>query len=66
MSQEMMTLKEVAVMLRVKPTTVKNWINSGIIRCPYYRVNDGNNYRFKREDVEKLLVKAGGVETICK
>ena len=62
----MMTIKDVAVMLGVKPATVKNWIKTGSIKCPYYRVNDGNNYRFKKEEVEKLLVKAGGVETTSK
>ena len=62
MNSELMTLKEVADFLKVKSATITYWISSGTIRCPYYRVNDGNNYRFKKEEVEKLLVKAGDIE----
>jgi len=50
-----MTLKEVADFLKVKPATIRYWIEKGIIRS-FIKLNGQNNYRFRREDVEKMLV----------
>lgn len=55
MNNELMTLKEVADFLKVKPATIRYWIEKGIIRS-FIKLNGQNNYRFRREDVEKMLV----------
>lgn len=59
MNNELMTLKEVAEFLKVKPATIRYWIEKGII-CSFIKLNGQNNYRFRREDVEKMLVQSTG------
>ena len=46
MNNELMTLKEVAEFLKVKPATIRYWIEKGII-CSFIKLNGQNNYRFQ-------------------
>ena len=55
---ELMTSKEVCDYLRISKKTLTSWICSKDkekMPIPLYKV--GGSYRFKREDVESLIVK---------
>lgn len=56
MDEKLMTTHEVADYLNIKHATLLNWIEQGNIQCPFYLLNGRRTYRFKREDVEKILV----------
>jgi excisionase family DNA binding protein len=52
----LLTVHEVATLLRVDDTTVRRWVKSGMLEgvsLPHANVRQG--YRIKRETVEKLL-----------
>jgi len=47
----LLTVAEVAKMLRLNPQTIRNWIDQGTL--PAIRI--GRRVRIKREDLEQLL-----------
>jgi len=54
---ELLTASEVAEILRVDSATVRKWATEGVI--PAVRIHSGQRmYRFRREDVERLLTPA--------
>ena len=59
--EKLLTVKEVAEYLNNKPRTLLYWVSANKLQCPVYRLNGKNNYRFRREDVERLL-KTDGVK----
>ena len=56
--RQLLTIKETADYLNIKPATLMYWIENGKIACPYYKLNGKKSYRFKFEDVEKFLEPA--------
>lgn len=50
--KDMMTVDELAEMLRVSKFTVYNWVKSGKIRA----LRAGGSFRFLLEDVERFLL----------
>jgi excisionase family DNA binding protein len=53
---ELLTVHEVAQLLRVDDTTVRRWIKNGVleaIRLPH--LNKRESYRIRQETVNKLL-----------
>ncbi|HLZ59248.1 MAG TPA: helix-turn-helix domain-containing protein [Ktedonosporobacter sp.] len=53
---ELLTVSEVAQILRVDDTTVRRWVKQGILEAvvlPHLRTRQG--YRIKRETLDKLL-----------
>lgn len=52
-SPELLTTTEVAELLRVTPSTVIRWVESG--KLPGIRAGAGAHWRFRRADVEQLL-----------
>lgn len=53
---ELMTVDEVARMLRVDPTTTRRWIKNGAMEAVTLpHVNKRCAYRVKREVVERIL-----------
>ena len=58
---DLLTVREVAELLRVSPLTIKRWGKRG--KLPAIRINSRGDRRYKKEDIEKLtnesrLVKA--------
>ena len=56
------TVRQAAELLGVHPNTIRNWIDSGILRR--YQVGRGYRVLLKTEDIEKAvgLVNGGGKE----
>jgi excisionase family DNA binding protein len=57
MTSELLTVSEVARILRVDDTTVRRWAKQGtleVVVLPH--VNDRQGYRIKRAVLDKLLV----------
>jgi excisionase family DNA binding protein len=52
MSEELLRTEQVAKMLNVAPSTVRNWVRLGRLRSVKL---PGGQYRIARRDVEKLL-----------
>lgn len=50
---DLLTIKEVASLLRVSPLTVKRWGKSG--KLPAIRINSRGDRRYKKEVVLRLL-----------
>lgn len=50
---ELLTIKEVAVLLRVTPLTVKRWGKKGKLKP--IRINSRGDRRYFREDILKLV-----------
>ncbi len=59
--EKLLTVKEMAEHLNIKPRTLLSWVAANKIQCPVYRLNGKNNYRFKLSDVDKIL-KSNEVE----
>ncbi|MBT4821169.1 MAG: helix-turn-helix domain-containing protein [Lentisphaerae bacterium] len=55
MRETLLTVNEVAEFVKVRPRTVRDWIDRGCIGIPVYRIH--RQYRFKEEDVDDLLAK---------
>ncbi len=55
---ELMTTAEAASFLNVHPNTVRNWADSALL--PSYRIGPRRDRRFRRADVESLLVEDTG------
>lgn len=56
MNDDIMTMGEVAAAFGVDPKTVRRWCIEG--RIPHFRTLGGRR-RFYREDVSRLMAKAG-------
>jgi excisionase family DNA binding protein len=58
---DLLTIKEVAQLLRVSPLTIKRWGKSG--KLPAIRINSRGDRRYKKEVVLRLLVieKSSGI-----
>lgn len=54
---DLMTIREVADLLRVSPLTIKRWGKKG--KLPAIRINSRGDRRYKKEVVTRLL----GMET---
>lgn len=52
---EMLTTKQVAEMLKIKPSTIFAWKCLGKMKIPYYSF--GKSLRFKRKDVIEYINK---------
>ncbi len=50
---DLMTIKEVAILLRVSPLTIKRWGKKG--KLPAIRINSRGDRRYKKEVVLRLL-----------
>ena len=51
------TIKQAAELLRVHPNTIRNWIETGILRR--YQVHPGYRVLLKTEDIEKAFGESG-------
>lgn len=51
--EEMLTISDVARLLKVHPNSVRRWSNDGLIRV--YRVGRRRDRRFKPDDVTKFI-----------
>jgi len=49
----LMTIDEVAKFLKVNPTTIRRWTNSGQLKC--YRIGNKNERRFDKKDLIDYL-----------
>ena len=54
----LLTTAQAAAVLNVHPNTVRNWADAGLL--PSYRVGPRRDRRFRRTDVEALLVGGPG------
>lgn len=54
MKSEYLTVKEVAVMLGVKPVTIYKWLREGQLKGSYFKV--GGVYRFSENLLNKILL----------
>jgi len=50
---DLLTIKEVAALLRVSPLTIKRWGKSG--KLPAIRINSRGDRRYRKEVVLRLL-----------
>ena len=56
LSRSMMTVKEVAAILRVRPNTIRRWEKKGLLKS--YSIGPRHNIRFSQEDILELLDKS--------
>jgi excisionase family DNA binding protein len=53
---ELLTVSEVAKILRVDDTTVRRWVKNGVLEAiSLPHVNSRQSYRIKRETLERVL-----------
>jgi excisionase family DNA binding protein len=53
---DLLTVSEVADLLRVDDTTVRRWVKQGVLEAVVLpHVNERQAYRIKRETIDKLL-----------
>ncbi|MBO0791385.1 MAG: helix-turn-helix domain-containing protein [Ktedonobacteraceae bacterium] len=56
MVNELLTVSEVAAMLRVDDTTVRRWVKQGALEAVVLpHVNERQAYRIKRETLQKII-----------
>ncbi|MBO0777531.1 MAG: helix-turn-helix domain-containing protein [Ktedonobacteraceae bacterium] len=56
MVNELLTVSEVAAMLRVDDTTVRRWVKQGALEAVILpHVNERQAYRIKRETLQKII-----------
>lgn len=56
MSNELLTINEVAHILRVDDTTVRRWVKQGTLEAVVLpHINERQSYRIKREILNRLL-----------
>lgn len=60
----LLTLREVARMLRIHPNTLRRWSNEGRIKA--YRINSRGDRRFKREEVARFVADLNGESDMLK
>ena len=53
LSEEMLTLAEVAKLLRVHPNSIRRWTNLGLLKC--YRVGVRGDRRFAADELDEFL-----------
>jgi len=58
-SKAMLTIRDVAHLLKVHINTVRRWSNQGMLKA--YRIGSRGDRRFRREDVDGFL-KEGEIE----
>jgi excisionase family DNA binding protein len=58
--EPMLTTSEVAQILNVHINTVRRWSNQGVIKS--YRIGSRGDRRFRREDINALFNKNGGIK----
>ncbi|MBE3557975.1 MAG: helix-turn-helix domain-containing protein [Ktedonobacteraceae bacterium] len=57
---ELLTVSEVARILRVDDTTVRRWVKQGALEAVILpHLNERQSYRIKRETLDRLLGKDG-------
>jgi len=56
MTDELLTVEEVAARLRVNPETVRRWLRSGRL-AGYRPVTDQAGWRVAKSDLERLLAQ---------
>lgn len=62
---ELLTVSEVAEILRVDDTTVRRWVKQGALEAVILpHVNERQAYRIKRDTLGKLLGDAEKVATV--
>lgn len=60
MSSELLTVHEVARILRVDDTTVRRWVKQGALEAiSLPHVHERQAYRIKRETLDKVLGSGG-------
>ena len=52
---QMLTIKEVSLLLHVHGNTLRRWADQGLINA--YRINRRGDRRFRREDIVDFLTK---------
>lgn len=58
--QELLTITEVASILRVDTTTVRRWVKQGILEAiSLPHVNTRQGYRIRRETLDAMLGESG-------
>ncbi len=55
---ELLTTAQAAELLNVHPNTVRNWADAALL--PSYRIGPRRDRRFRRVDVESLLLDGNG------
>jgi excisionase family DNA binding protein len=55
---DMLTIREVALLLHVHPNTLRRWSNAGRIKA--YHINQRGDRRFKREEITRFLDELSG------
>ena len=58
---EMLTISEVARLLRVHPNTLRLWSDRGLLKA--YRIGYRRDRRFRREDIDRFLIGNPPTET---
>jgi excisionase family DNA binding protein len=58
---ELLTVSEVARLLRVHPNTLRLWSNRGLLKT--YRIGYRRDRRFRRQDIDSFLESNPPVET---
>ncbi len=58
---EMLTISDVARLLRVHPNTIRLWSDRGLLKA--YRIGYRRDRRFRREDIDSFLRRNGPMET---
>ena len=53
LSEKMLTLAEVAKLLRVHPNWIRRWTNLGLLKC--YRVGVWGDRRFADDELDEFL-----------
>lgn len=59
---DLLTISEVAELLRVSPLTIKRWGKKG--KLPAIRINSRGDRRYKKEVVLQLIGAPGSAESI--
>ncbi|HTI15331.1 MAG TPA: helix-turn-helix domain-containing protein [Dictyobacter sp.] len=61
---DLLTISEVADILRVDDTTVRRWVKQGVLEAVILpHVSERQAYRIKRETLEKLLGDSSSPQT---
>ncbi len=53
MNEEYLTVKDVAVKLKIKPVTVYKWLREGKLKGSYFKI--GGVYRFIEDDLLEII-----------
>ncbi len=62
---DLLTVSEVARILRVDDTTVRRWVKQGVLEAIVLpHVNQRQSYRIKRETVDRLLATPAAIHIV--